>query len=230
MKTYDLMIVDDSERARQAIRKILTAEPLFRVIAEAESGSEAVSLARDLRPDLILMDINMPGFDGLQATGQIKQELPSVRVVILSVSDDPADLFEAIRSGAQGYLVKSIEPNDWIHYLHGILDDQAPISNKMAERLIAEFSKRSMAQRADEGTVSSLLTARESEILELVRLGATNRQVSQQLYISENTVKNHLKHIMAKLQMKNRVQLATYVASKGQTHTSSGQRKDLKDE
>ena len=209
MKTYDLMIADDSVRARQAARIILESEPQFRIVAEAANGTEAIQLAREFVPDLILMDINMPELDGLQATWRIKHDLPYVHVVILSVSDDPTDLFEAIRSGAQGYLVKRLDPKDWITYLHGILDGDVPISRNMAERLLAEF-KGGASQRCEKGERFSLLTIRESEILQLVSQGATNREIARQLYISENTVKNHLKNIMTKLHIKNRVQLAMF--------------------
>ena len=209
MKTYDLLIADDSVRARQAARIILESEPQFRVVAEAANGTEAIRLAMEFVPDLILMDINMPELDGLQATWRIKRDLPHVHVVILSVSDDPADLFAAIRSGAQGYLVKRLDPKDWITYLNRILDGDAPISRNMAERLLAEF-KGSASQRCEKDEMLSLLTVRETELLKLVSQGATNREIARQLYISENTVKNHLKNIMAKLHIKNRVQLAMF--------------------
>jgi two-component system nitrate/nitrite response regulator NarL len=160
-------------------------------------------------PDLVLMDINMPGMNGFEATRIIKQELPYVRIVILSVSDDAADLFEAIRHGAQGYLIKSLQPADWVSYLHGILDGDTPISRKMAEKLLAEF-KSAPSLRSVSAAHVEKLTTREQEILELVSTGATNRAIAEKLLISENTVKNHLKNIMAKLHIQNRVQLATY--------------------
>ena len=216
MKTYNVIIADDSARARQAIRMVLQAEPKLQIVAEATSGQEVLQLAKQLIPDLILMDIHMPEIDGLQATRQIKREFPYIYVVILSVSDDPADLFEAIRSGAQGYLVKSLDPQDWILYLQGILEGDTPISRTMAKRLLSEF-KASTGRGLDDTSFSSL-TVRENEILELVSQGATNREIANQLFIAENTVKNHLKNIMSKLHIKNRVQLATYVTSRGESH------------
>ena len=213
MKNYDLMLADDSLRARQAARMILESEPQFRIVAEATNGIEAVELATELMPDLILMDINMPLLDGLQATWRIKRDLPYIHVVILSVSDDPADLFEAIRSGAQGYLVKRLAPKDWISYLHGVLDGETPISKDIASRLLAEFKGR-VDQQQNVDNINPGLTARESEILKLVRQGATNREIAGQLFISENTVKNHLKNIMAKLHIRNRTQLAVYASKR----------------
>ncbi len=209
MKTYEVLIADDSERARQAVRIILDSDPEFQVVAEATNGEEAIVKTKECMPDLVLMDINMPGMSGLEATRIIKQELPYVRVVILSVSDDAADLFEAIRNGAQGYLVKSLQPADWLTYLHGILDGETPISRKMAEKLLAEF-KTTPVSKPGHPTHAEKLTSREQEILELVSTGATNREIAAKLFISENTVKNHLKNIMAKLHIQNRVQLAMY--------------------
>lgn len=209
MKVYDILIADDSERARKAVRIILDSDPQFRLVAEAANGYEALSKAHEYMPDLVLMDINMPGMNGFEATRLIKRELPYIHVVILSVSDDAADLFEAIRNGAQGYLVKSLQPADWVSYLRDILEGEMPVSRKMADKLLAEF-KSTPLSRSVHATPIEKLTAREQEILELVRTGATNREIATKLFISENTVKNHLKNIMAKLHIQNRVQLATY--------------------
>lgn len=205
---YDVLIADDSERSRKAIRMILDASTHFQIVAEATNGSEAIRQTEACTPDLVLMDINMPGMNGFEATRVIKERFPFVRVVMLSVSDDAADLFEAIRNGAQGYLVKSLQPADWVSYLHGILDGEVPMSRAMADKLLAEFKSPS-SRAVSVGTVEKL-TAREHEILELVSMGATNREIATKLFVAENTVKNHLKNIMAKLQIKNRVQLATY--------------------
>lgn len=210
LREYSVLIVDDSKRAREAVRLILDADPRFRVIAEAADGLQAVDRATQLMPDLILMDINMPKLNGLEATRMIKRALPYLVVVMLSVSDDAADLFEAIRHGAQGYLVKSLNPTHWIEYLHGILDGEAPVPRSMAQRLLAEFKIEGTATAAAMADVE-LLTSREREILALVATGATNRDIATRLFISENTVKNHLKNIMAKLHIQNRVQLAGLV-------------------
>lgn len=211
MKTYDILIADDSERARKAVRIILDSDPQFTVVAEAKSGPDAIEQAKLHMPDLVLMDINMPGMSGFEATRLIKQELPYLCVVILSVSDDAADLFEAIRNGAQGYLVKSLQPTDWISYLHGVLDGETPVSRKIAEKLLAEFRSKALPMtKSGSNSSGEKLTIREQEILAQVSTGATNREIAAKLFISENTVKNHLKNIMAKLHIQNRVQLATY--------------------
>ena len=213
MKPHDVLIADDSARARRAIRLILDGSESFRVVAEASTGIEAVDLAKQLSPDIVLMDIHMPQMDGLRATRLIKRELPNIKVVMLSVSDAAADLFEAIRCGAQGYLVKSLDPSDWLSYLQGVLDGETPMSKVIAQRILSEF--RSPDLSTGKSPDSGLLTQRELEILDFVRQGATNREIATRLFISENTVKNHLKNIMAKLHIENRVQLAAY-ASKHQ--------------
>ncbi|MBX5435811.1 MAG: response regulator transcription factor [Alicyclobacillaceae bacterium] len=210
MSSYRVVVADDSERARQAVRLILEGAADFTVVGEAASGPEAVRLARELQPDLVLMDIHMPGFDGLEATRTIKRDMPQVRIVILSVSDTAADLFEAIRCGAQGYLVKSLQPSDWISYLRGVMDDRAAVPADVAARLVAEFKSQPAPAAGGSAPVAAVakLTPRERDILRLVGAGLSNREIGQRLFISENTVKNHLKHIMAKLQLQNRVQLA----------------------
>ncbi|WP_067623679.1 response regulator [Alicyclobacillus acidiphilus] len=207
MRNYDILVADDNEMARKAIRILLDSEPRLNVVAEATNGQEAVEKAMQWMPDLVLMDINMPVLNGFEATRIIKRELPYMTVVILSVSDDAADLFEAIRHGAQGYLVKSLQPAEWVTYLLGILQGEAHVTQSMAERILAEFKTGSLKETP---SAPNALTAREREILQFVKQGATNKEIAEALFISENTVKNHLKNIMAKLHIKNRVQLAVY--------------------
>lgn len=209
MKIYNVLVADDSEPARKAIRMILSEDPQFHLVAEAKDGEEAIRLANEWMPDLLLMDIHMPRLNGLEATRAIKQELPYVTVVILTVSDDAQDLFEAIRSGAQGYLIKSLHPTDWVTYLHDVLDGDTPISRTMADRILNEFKRDHESVDSVEAQLQKL-TEREREILEWVATGATNREIASGLFIAENTVKNHLKNILAKLHLQNRVQLATF--------------------
>jgi DNA-binding NarL/FixJ family response regulator len=199
-----VLVADDSPLARQAMRTLLARASGFEVVAEAEDGSQALVLARKLRPDLVLMDINMPGCDGLLATRLIKRELPHVVVVMLTVSDDAGDLFEAIRSGAQGYLLKSLEPEDWLQYLRDLMQG-ATIPRAVAGRILAEFTPPVAPTEPD-----LVLTEREHEVLHLVASAMTNKQVAAALYISEQTVKNHVKNIMHKLHARNRVELTLY--------------------
>lgn len=206
MNAYRVLIADDHPMARMAIRSLLEADPSFEVIGEAENGEQAFQLCGDMQPDLVLMDINMPKWNGLEATREVKKAYPQIKVVILSVSDDVGDLMTAIQFGAQGYLLKNLEPDDWINYLHALLCEDSQPSREMASRLFHPFRQE---DQSDELT-PQVLTPREREIVIYVGAGKTNREISDALVISENTVKNHLKNILDKLQLANRVQLAAY--------------------
>jgi len=204
-----VLVVDDSALARSAIVSILAADPDFLVVGEACDGYEALRMARTLAPDLVLLDLNMPRCDGLLATRLIKRQQPGIIVVILTVSDDAADLFEAIRSGAQGYLLKSLGPTDWVAYLRSFIAGNRSVPRAMANRIIAEIAGVAPVEEASrQSQTESVLTDREAEVLQLVTRAMTNREIAETLLISEQTVKNHLKRIMQKLKVKNRVELA----------------------
>ncbi|GAA4710630.1 response regulator [Brevibacillus fulvus] len=211
MMIYRVLIADDHPMARMAIRSLLEQSPSFQIIGEAVDGVEALQLCEELQPDLLLADIHMPRLNGLETTREVKKAFPQIKVVILSVSDDVADLITAIRYGAQGYLLKNLEPEDWISYLHALLEENAEIPKEMASRLLNRFQS---VPPVDEPNLE-LLTPREKEILQLVANGHTNKEISSQLHIAENTVKNHIKHILEKLQLSNRVQLAAYAVRNG---------------
>ncbi|USG63802.1 response regulator transcription factor [Brevibacillus ruminantium] len=206
MNAYRVLIADDHHMARLAIRSLLEQDPSFEVIGEATNGEEAYHMCGSLQPDLILMDINMPKWSGLEATREVKKAYPQIKVVILSVSDDVGDLITAIQFGAQGYLLKNLEPDDWITYLHALLGEDSELTREMAARLFTRFRKE---ESMDE-PVPDVLTPREREIVTYVGAGKTNREISDALIIAENTVKNHIKNILEKLQLVNRVQLAAY--------------------
>ncbi|MBY0084745.1 response regulator transcription factor [Brevibacillus sp. M2.1A] len=206
MNAYRVLIADDHPMARMAIRSLLDPDPSFEVIGEAQNGEEAFLLCGQIQPDLVLMDINMPKWSGLEATREVKKAYPHIKVVILSVSDDVADLITAIQFGAQGYLLKNLEPDDWINYLHALLGEDSELTREMATRLMYRFRQE---ETTDE-MVPAVLTPREREIVMYVGAGKTNREISEALIIAENTVKNHLKNILEKLQLANRVQLAAY--------------------
>ncbi|ASS74858.1 DNA-binding response regulator [Tumebacillus algifaecis] len=211
MNKYRVLIADDHPLSRDAVRTLLDGEDPFELIGEAKNGLEAVELCATLAPDLVLMDIHMPKLNGLEATRLIKKSNSSVKIVMLTVSDDVADLFTAIQYGAQGYLLKNLDPDDWMHYLHALLDETGEIPREIAGRLMHGFR----TEKAPDDPSPALLTGREREILACVAGGDTNKQVAERLVIAENTVKNHIKNILDKLNLDNRVQLAAYAVRHG---------------
>lgn len=184
------------------------------MVGEASSGQEALEKAQELMPDVILMDIYMPGWDGLEATRQIKEALPYVRIVMLTISEEDHNLFEALKAGAQGYLLKKIEPQELFEMLRGVFHGEAPISRAMAARVLDEFVRQAQPG-PEEAKARAKLTSREKEVLSLLGQGTRNKEIANQLGISENTVKNHLRNIMEKLHLENRVQAAIYAIREG---------------
>ncbi|MDK8180237.1 response regulator transcription factor [Paenibacillus sp. UMB4589-SE434] len=210
MSTFRVLIIDDSEMAREGMRMILDSDPVFEVVAEGSSGEEALILSEQWMPDLILMDIQMPGMGGLEATKRLKEKFPYVKVVMVTVSDDITHLFDALKKGAQGYLLKNLNPEAWHEYLKAIAVDEAPMTRELAFRILKELSPMGGGEAQD-----SPLTSREHEILSFVAKGLSNKEISCRLDISEHTVKNHLKNILQKLHLENRVQLARYAYEHG---------------
>ncbi len=206
---YRVIIGDDHQHARQAMRLILESDQMFEIVGEATHGKEVIQLTEELTPDLVLIDINMPVLDGLQATGILKERFPAIKIVIVTVSDDASDLFEAFKRGAQGYLLKNLHPEFWLEYLHSLLTDEITIPRKVAHRMLKEFNQPTETRQ------DPSLTGREKEILSLVAKGWSNKEIAAKLVISEYTVKNHLKNIMQKLHLRNRVQLTRYAYEHG---------------
>lgn len=218
MVQYRVLIADDHPLARKAVRSLLEGDPLFEIVGEATNGQEALVLSGNLQPDLVLMDIHMPVVSGLEATKQIKQVHPHIRIVMLTVSDHAADLFSAIQFGAQGYLLKNMDPDDWLAYLHALLDEDSAVSRRLADKLFHHFRTGAVHDGSSSQPDPSILTPRERELVMCVSSGETNKQIAERLIIAENTVKNHLKNILEKLQLENRVQLTAYAVRHGLTH------------
>jgi two-component system nitrate/nitrite response regulator NarL len=214
--TYRVLIADDHPLARKAVRSMLDTDPAFYVIGEAYNGDEAVLLCGEVDPDLVIMDVHMTPTSGLEATRRIKQLYPHIRVVVLTVSDDVADLFTALQFGAQGYLLKNMDPDEWLMYLHALLDDNSDVARQMADRLFLRF-RASVPGVISGDPDPSMLTSREQEIAACVAAGDNNRQIAEKLLISEHTVKNHIKNILEKCAFDNRVQLTAYAIRYGLT-------------
>jgi DNA-binding NarL/FixJ family response regulator len=213
MKPIRLLLVDDHGLFRKGLVSLLQREREFQVIGEAEDGAEAIRKAKQLKPDLVLMDIHMPGTDGIEATRRIREMLPSTRVVILTVSEDDKDLFEGIKCGAHGYLSKKLEPEELYAMLRGVFQGEAPISRTTASKILNEFAVQ--ARRKAAAQLEEELSAREKDVLQSLATGLTNKEIGNKLGIAENTVKNHLKNILSKLHLENRVQAATFALQKG---------------
>ncbi|ULO10470.1 response regulator transcription factor [Paenibacillus sp. 19GGS1-52] len=209
MNRCRVLVVDDHAHAREAMCEILSMDDSFEVIGVVESGAEAIAFTGQWMPDLILIDIGMPEMDGLETTRRIKQEYPYVKIVIVTVSDDIAYLFEALKQGAQGYLLKNLSPSTWIQYLQAIVSEEVPLSRELAFQILKEFAVTSQKEERE------ALTAREKEILSCVSSGSPNKEIATNLGISEHTVKNHLKNILQKLQLQNRTQLTRYAMEQG---------------
>lgn len=205
-----LLLVDDHALFREGLKALFAYEADCDVVGEAGSADEAVALARDLGPDLVLMDIDLPGEDGVEATRRIKSEQPGTMVVMLTVHDDTEKLMEAIKAGAQGYLVKSIRSAELLEQLRGISRGEAAISRRMAARILDEFQRD-----RDNASTEAILTSRELEVLELVAARLANKEIAARLVISEHTVKNHLKSILAKLHLRSRRHAAAYGVAQG---------------
>jgi DNA-binding NarL/FixJ family response regulator len=206
MENYRIVIADDHPHARLAIIEMLEGDSLFSIVGQATNGKEAIEVCEKLLPDILLIDIHMPLLNGLEATKIIKGKFPYIMVIILSVSDHIEDLFTAIQYGAQGYLLKNMDPDDWLQYLRSIVEGSNTAAKDLAGKLLYQFRERDLQN----APAISSLTPREKEILLLVSKGLTNKQIAEQLFISENTVKNHMKNLLEKLNLENRVQLASY--------------------
>jgi len=209
-----VLIADDHPLFRDGLRSLLEARGID-VIGEAANGREAGELARQLKPDIVLMDLTMPEVDGLTATRILATDLPEVKVVVLTASDDEADLFEAIKSGAYGYLLKNLETDEFFRALEAVQAGVPVFTPRLARHVLKEFG-RGEVRRTEETT----LTERERELLELLVQGVTsNRELAQRLFISENTVKYHLRNIMSKLHLENRAQVIAYALRTGLVRT-----------
>jgi DNA-binding NarL/FixJ family response regulator len=202
-----VLIADDHTLVREGLRSLLEAHGV-EVAGTASTGEEAVRLAGELRPDLVLMDLAMPGMGGLEATRLISAHLPEVRVIVLTVSEEEADLLEAVKAGAQGYLRKDIEPGRFFGLLEGVLRGEPAIPPDVARRLLDGLAR--LGRDHGEGARYAL-TDREREVVELLAVGVTsNRKLARRLGVSEHTVKYHLRNVLDKLNLEDRAQVVSY--------------------
>nr|WP_240755611.1 response regulator transcription factor [Nocardioides iriomotensis] len=201
-------VVDDQELFRRGLTMLLGVEDDIEVVGEAGDGVAATELAASAVPDVILMDVRMPKRSGIEACVAIKDVAPTARIIMLTVSDEEADLYDAVKNGASGYLLKDSSIDEVAQAIRVVADGQSLISPSMAIKLLDEFKQMSRTDRQQ--VPSPRLTDRELEVLKLVAQGLNNREIAKRLFISENTVKNHVRNILEKLQLHSRMEAVMY--------------------
>jgi DNA-binding NarL/FixJ family response regulator len=215
-----VLIADDHKLFRQGLIGLMkTREDLVEVIGEAETGEEAVELAGELQPDIILMDIYMPQMDGLQAAKEIRARYPKIAIVMLTSSERDGHIYEAVKIGVAGYLLKDLDASDLFDLLNGVSNGEPAMTRAMAGKFLKSVANRIV----DDERGEQALTERELYVLRLVASGASNQEIAEKLSISVNTVKTHLKNILEKLQLENRTQAATYALTHGLVNPRSDQ-------
>jgi DNA-binding NarL/FixJ family response regulator len=215
MALHSILIVDDHILFREGMHNIIRHWDDFEVIGEASNGIEALEKARELMPDVILMDINMPQMNGIDATRRISRELPVTLIVILTMSEEEDDLFNALKSGAHGYVLKDTPSKRLHHQLRGVINGETPLSGLIATKVLKEFNLISSQTSQTTTEMVEPLNDREQQVLELVAKGLNNSEIAEALFLSENTVKKYLHNIFTKLHLNNRVEAAIYAVKQG---------------
>lgn len=209
MSMIRILLADDHTLLRQGLRRILSEDSALSVVGEAADGLEAVARARALVPDVVLMDVQMPGLNGIEATRQIRDACPETRIIMLTVSDKDADLFGALKAGARGYLLKNAEAQQVLEAIHRVAAGEAILPPTLAARVLDEFA-------APIGK-TAILSEREVAVLRLVAQGLGNKEIATRLALSENTIKTHIRHILEKLHLRSRTEAAAYAVRTGLT-------------
>lgn len=210
MGTIRIFIADDHAIVREGLRALLATEPSLELVGEASDGLQAVSKVQALRPDVILLDMVMPHMDGLEAIIEIKKNWPEAKIIVLTSFSDDEKVFSAIRNGALGYLLKESSPQDLLQAIHSVARGEGFLSPSIASKVMREINQPSKLPPTNDP-----LTEREVEILQLVAKGLTNDEIAEKLVVSEKTVRTHVSHILAKLQLANRTLAALYALKEG---------------
>lgn len=214
MSKIRVLVCDDHEILRKGIVQLLNLQQGFEVIGEAVDGMEAVKLVEKLKPHVILMDVQMPKMNGIAATACIRQQNQEVKIIMLTISNDDNDLFEAIKSGANGYLLKNMNLEELFDHVKETYKGETAFSPGLADKILTQFSQISN-RLVDQGKSQYKLSIRETDVLGLVAKGKTNKNIAELLFISEHTVKKHLQHILEKLHVSNRAEAAAFAIREG---------------
>lgn len=212
MEAIRILVADDHTLFRRGLINLLSSEPGLEVVGETDTGRATLEKTTELMPDVVLMDVYMPDGDGIETTRRLKTELPYVKIIMLTIAEEEKVLFDAVKAGAQGYLLKKIEPAQLFERIRGVAGGEAAIAGHMAAKLLEEFVRQK--QPSETGSLQEL-TGREREVLQLLTQGKTNKEIASELGIAENTVKNHLRNILEKLHLQNRVQAAAFAIEQG---------------
>lgn len=204
---YTILLIDDHPMLRSGVKQLISLEPQLKVIGEASNGQQGIELAEELDPDLILLDLNMSGMNGLETLDQLRTRTLSGRVVVFSVSNHEDDVISALKRGADGYLLKDMEPEDLLRSLHQAAAGQVVISEALTPVLAASLRESRPSSERD----VQQLTPRECDILKLIAQGLPNKMIARKLTITESTVKVHVKHLLKKMKLKSRVEAAVWV-------------------
>jgi DNA-binding NarL/FixJ family response regulator len=217
-KPARIVIADDHELARAGLRAMLTDQRGFELVGETSNGQEALLLCRRLQPDLALVDVRMPGMDGLSTCRAIKQECPATSVILVTMHANPEYLFEALKAGAAGYVLKDVSQRELISAVQGVLRGESILNQELVARLLQRLASETQSR---EGLPPGRLSPREREVLELLAKGQTNREIARKLTVSVSTVKIHVEHILAKLGVSDRTQAAVRATEMGLLRTTS---------
>jgi two-component system nitrate/nitrite response regulator NarL len=215
--TLRVLLVDDQPLFRRALATLISAQLDMTVVGEGENGRDALEKVRALQPDIVVMDVNMPGASGVDGVTAIRAAGFTTPIVMLTVSEDDDDLFESIKAGANGYLLKNVRPEELFEDLRGVMRGEAPIAPAVASKLLDALRTGGIPARGQGAAApqDTVLTRRENEILQLVAAGMSNKEIANELTITEGTVKNHVHNALEKLHLTNRVQAAAYAVRQG---------------